>query len=512
MMDFAVNHAIPTSVFDTARGAPARLSDGRQELGWADVLTAITAIDRWLTARGIAADAPVALEAANTLAGALSVLALLHRGSTFVLVPHPGPHAAAPVLPRFVTHRLRVVHPSQVSPAGDPLALDRPGSFLAVHAAEATHPLASGAPLRRHHLILRTSGSLAEPKWVVHTHAGMWANACNVVDRVGLATSDRVLMPVPLAHAYGLGACFLPALAAGACVDLLEGTNLVRFLERERVFRPTIAYLTPTLCAMAVRPRDPPDHYRHIVLAGDKLPAALRTQAEAMFRRVINLYGSTEMGAVCAGDARSPHAASAVTVGPPLPGVRMQIAPHAIGELGELGELGLGDAQLPVDGTPGGEVGELLCAYAHLCVGYVDLLGTPIAFDSPAHAGWYATRDLARIHADGAVEVLGRIDHATNRDGHLVMLGEIERVLARLPDVASAAVVLGAASLRGRRLIGFVTAQADRALDVAHLRRAALERLPGYAVPDELRVLPALPQLATGKLDRRALTHLIAPS
>src|SRR5581483_8880136 len=106
------------------------------------------------------------------------------------------------------------------------------------------------------------------------------------------------------------------------------------------------------------------------------------------------------------------NAASAVTVGRPLPGVEMRVAPHALDELG--------DAQLPADGT--GEVGELLCSSAHLCVGYVDLHGSPIRFDSPAHPGWYATRDLARIHADGAIEVLGRIDHATNRDGHLVML------------------------------------------------------------------------------------------
>jgi acyl-coenzyme A synthetase/AMP-(fatty) acid ligase len=497
MMDSVVGHAIPASVFATARGA--RLSDGRHEMMWADVPAAIANLDRWLTARGITAATPVALECANTVASALCVLTLLHRGSTFVLVPHPGAKAGSGPVPSFLGYRLRVAHPA---PAGEAVALERPESFLAVHALEVTHPLADDAPLRRHHLILRTSGSLAEPKWVVHTHAGMWANACNVVARVGLTAADRVLMPVPIAHAYGLGACFLPALAAGAHVDLLEGANLVRYLERERAFRPTIAYLTPTLCAMVIRPRDPPDHYRHIVLAGDKLAEALRAQAEAIFGRVINLYGSTEMGAACAGDAHRPGAAAAVTVGQPLPGVRMRVEPRALDELEAAGEAAAG----------GGEVGELLCAYPHLCVGYVDLHGAPIAFDTPAHPGWYATRDLARIHADGTIEVLGRLDHATNRDGHLVMLGEVERALARLPDVASAAVALGAASLRGRRLIGFVTARAERALDVDQLRRAARDLLPGYAVPDELRVLPQLPQLATGKLDRRALTHLVTSS
>jgi len=188
-------------------------------------------------------------------------------------------------------------------------------------------------------------------------------------------------------------------------------------------------------------------------------------------------------------------------VGRPLPGVQLRIEPRALDEIE-------GD-----EAVAHADVGELLCAYPHLCVGYVDLHGTPIAFDSPAHPGWYATRDLARLHADGAVEVLGRLDHATNRDGRLVMLSEVERALARLPGVARAAVVLGAASLRGRAIIGFVTGQSDVELDVAHLRRAALGVLPAYAVPDELRVVPALPLLASGKLDRRALAlTLSAPA
>lgn len=497
MVDLASNHAIVTSVFDTGPCAGAHLSDGRHEVVGADVPPALATIDAFLTAHGIAAHDPVVLECTNTVPGALALLALLRRGTTVVLVPYPGANAPSGPLPRFVTRRIRVAHPSMYR--GE-VALDQPASFLTLHEVEVSHPLASDAPLRRHRLILRTSGSLAEPKWVVHSHAGMWANASNVVERVGLMASDRVLMPVPIAHAYGLGACFLPALAAGASVDVLEGANLLRYLERERAFRPTIAFLSPNLCAMVVRPRDPPDHYRHIVLAGDKLSPDLLGQAEAIFRRVVNLYGSTEMGAVCAGDARPSLASAAVTVGRPLPGVRLRVEPRALDEL---------DA---VEATAHGEVGELMCAYPHLCLGYVDLHGTPIAFDSPSHPGWYATRDLARIHADGAVEVLGRVDHATNRDGHLVMLGEVERALARLSGVASAAVVLGAASLRGRAIIGFVTAQGDAALDVAQLRRAALAALPAYAVPDELRVLPALPVLASGKLDRRTLARALSVS
>jgi acyl-coenzyme A synthetase/AMP-(fatty) acid ligase len=471
------------SALEASAPGHATLSDGRQELAWANVPRAIAELVEVFAAQGIDPRDPVVLECTNSLSGALTLLALLWQGTTVVALPHPGRGDPDMPVPRFATRRLRVRNP-------DIGTAWRPADVLESHPIECSRPLPVDALLRRGRLILRTSGSLSEPKWVVHTHAGLLQNASNAAGRLGLERTDRVLIPVPLGHMYGLGAAFLPGLLVGASVDLLDGANLVRYLEREHAYRPTIAFLTPNLCSMLLRPRSAPAHYRHIVISGDKLSAPAFHQAEAIYRRVVNLYGSTEMGVMCAGDARHPVASAAVTAGPPLPGVRLRIEPRP-------------DTARDEDG------GELLCAHPYGFAGYVDLDGAALAVDPAADPAWYPTRDLVRLHDDGAVEVLGRCDHATNRDGHLVMLTEVERALARLPGIANAAVVLAEPTLRGRAMIAFVCAADGAEVELGRLRRVCRAALPSYAIPDEFRVLPALPLLATGKLDRRALERTI---
>ena len=59
--------------------------------------------------------------------------------------------------------------------------------------------------------------------------------------------------PVPVAHMYGFGAEFLPAVMAGASIDLQEKTHLLKYLERERQFQPNIVFATPTLCEILMK-------------------------------------------------------------------------------------------------------------------------------------------------------------------------------------------------------------------------------------------------------------------
>ncbi len=464
------------------------LSDGTLKVPWTRINEPIDAVGELLTRRGVAPDEPLALECVNSVPGVITLLALLSRGSTFALLPAPGPGAPAQPLPGFLRYRITVRSPLAEG-YGGAASPTHPESFLAIHEIDAPSPLPAGSPLRRDRLLLRTSGSLESPKLVVHSHTKLLDNALNAVERLGLSREDRVLIPVPLAHMYGLGAALLPAMSVGASVELLERANLLRYMERERSSRPTVAFLSPNLCSMLVRPRAAPEHYRCVVVAGDKLSPETFQQAEALYRRVINLYGSTEMGVVCAADAREAEGPRAATVGRALPGVRLRI------------EARPGEA----DGD--GASGDLLCAHPHGFEGYVDNDGSPLP---GLEAGWSATHDLARFHPDGLVEVLGRSDHAVKRDGRLVMLAEVERALERLPGVERAAAVIGGESMRGRGIVAFCTPREQASIEPERLRRICLETLPSYAVPDAIVVLPALPLLPSGKLDRRALRN-IAP-
>jgi acyl-CoA synthetase (AMP-forming)/AMP-acid ligase II len=102
-------------------------------------------------------------------------------------------------------------------------------------------------------LYLRTSGSMGASKIVVHTHEKLLGNAHNCVEKYGFAPESRAVIPVPLAHMYGFGAEFLPAIMAGAAIDLQDRMNLLKYLDRERRFQPTIAFATPAICDMLLK-------------------------------------------------------------------------------------------------------------------------------------------------------------------------------------------------------------------------------------------------------------------
>lgn len=483
------------------------ISDGKYRLDGEAWRAALAALGAQLGQAGVGPGLPVALVADNTLPSALTLMALIQRRVSVVLLPPAARAEAELPLPRFVALRLAPQTPASPE-AGAASAAPRPWSlpstldWLGLTQPSATSALAEDCPLRQGHLLLRTSGSLGAPKWVLHSYARLLDNARAAADRLALMAEDRVLIPVPLAHMYGLGAGFLPALLAGASIELLAGANLLRYLDCERRFRPTLGFLTPSLGATLLRARAGTHGYRAVVMAGDRLSPELQAQAQACYGRVINLYGSTEMGVICAEVASLPPGPPG-RVGPPLIGVTLQIAPPAPADAAE----SAASPSLSPAAADQGPTGEILCAHPYGFVGYVDDDGKPIG---GAQTGWYATRDLGRLHDDGSLEVFGRLDHATKRDGRLVMLAEVERALCQLPGVERAGVVLGTATLRGRSLLAFVSGSAEPDLSPDELLRLCQQRLPSFAVPDQLRVLPALPLLPSGKLDRQALLRLAA--
>jgi acyl-coenzyme A synthetase/AMP-(fatty) acid ligase len=302
-----------------------------------------------------------------------------------------------------------------------------------------------------------------------------------------VTAQDRIAIPVPLAHMFGLGAALLPAIAAGASVRLIEGANLLRYLEHERAFRPTISFMTPALCAMLARHRRAPDHYRHVVVAGDALQREVFEAAELRFGRVLNLYGSTEMGVIAVADAASGDGPRSTTVGTALPGV----------------ELRLDRVDEAVEAMEG--VGVIACRHPYGFEGYVHGDGGAWTGEPALHDGWYRTRDLGRLHAGGLLEVLGREDHSVNRDGRLVVLAEVERAMEQLPGVERAITVLGTSQLRGRAIVAYCALRDGHGLDASRVRDACAGVLPAYAVPDQVVITSAMPLLANGKVDRKAL-------
>jgi len=468
------------------------IADARRTLRFTELSAAVVRVANAFDELGVATQDCLDFQCDNTLPSAVILLALLARGQHFVLSRPPEPSAAqggqAAVRPTFCRYRLHIPSTEAADRAGGPLGIAVLGcaaSLLVDQDWRANLPAAPAA------LFLPTSGTTGRAKLVRHRQSLLWPAARNCADRLGLTRNDRVAIPVPIAHMYGLGAAFLPSLLSGASIDLQANANPLRYFARERRFDPTVAFQTPSFDDSIIRLRRVPRRYRLTVLAGDRVTADLFDRHEAMCGPVLNLYGSTELGATALGQVADAAELRRACVGRLLPGVSVWRDP---------GE--------PHDAT-GPAVPEPLCFRHEFGFdGYADGNGDGIAEADGTRASGrrFRSSDVGRL-VDGYLEVSGRVDDLVNRDGLLVACADVAGAIGEITGVSEAVVLAGDTARRGRALIAFCVADPDSRWDAATLRQACRDVLPTRCIPDQILLIPRMPLLASGKVDRQALRH-----
>jgi len=460
------------------------LTDGKLNCLYEEMPGYFEQIDQYMTSQGILPGDGIAYECTNTVPGALTLLYLLTHHRHFVLLPPSDGHRQTdknrldlkPV-PHFCQYRVAINNTIQDVQPEDFLQIGQNPQYNGLQVAEA-HAQPKGA------VYLRTSGSMGVSKITVHAHAKLLDNALNCVKRFGLESSDRVAIPVPIFHMYGLGAGFLPAIAARASIDLQQKSNLLRYLGRERKFNPNVAYLTPTLCDLFVQGRKTKRPYKRVVTATQRIKEDTFYKFDAQFGGLLNLYGSTELGAIATSMPNDPVTLRATTI-KPMPNVQLHVERSGRGQEA---------------------AGILRCQHPAGFTGYVDEEGAWI--QRLAADGWYETGDVAQALANGSFRIVGRAKNSVNRRGYLVLFADIERAMEKISNIEQVVVVAAKGESRqGQRIAAFCMPEAGAPNDEtgSQIRQRCLDLLPNYAVPDDVFVMQTFPALPNGKVDRQAL-------
>ncbi|WP_313957399.1 amino acid adenylation domain-containing protein, partial [Paraburkholderia sp. BCC1885] len=451
-------------------------------------------IGRRLKALGVQAEQCVGLCVERSVGLVAGLLGVMKSGAAFVPLDPSYPEARLRDMMEDAGVRRVVADAGSVASLGDLLA---DFEVVLISDVEGESPDAWQEPVHADQLayVIYTSGSTGKPKGVAISHGSLSLHMDDFLQTYQITEADRQLQSSTINFDVSLHE-MLPALMSGGQVVMrgpqhwdLE-TMSRRLIEEKVTFsRIPTAYWQQWL-------REPPAasdlSLRQITVGGEALPGdALKQWRRGPLAhiRLDNLYGPTETTVACVyretQDEDTDHVAA--PIGAPYPSRSAYV-------------LDLDGNEAPVGG-----LGELCIGGATLARGYLKRPGlTAERFIPDPFEGnggrLYRTGDLCRRQADGTIEFLGRLDQQVKLRGFRIELGEIEAALRSAPGVRDAAAELRGTEA-GKRLVGYVVGE----VDTAQVRAVLESKLPGYMVPSALMVLPALPLMPNGKLDRKAL-------
>lgn len=384
--------------------------------------------------------------------------------------------------------------------AGPGVPVLRSGEFVA--RAASAEPVTEFADPEQVAVVLFTSGTTSTPKAVELSHHNLVSYITGTVDFAAADPADAALVCVPPYHVAGVGAA-LSNLYAGRKVVYLRNFDAVRWIElvvRENV---TSATVVPTMLARIVAELERTGarlpSLRTLAYGGSKvalplLRSALRLLPDAGF---VNAYGLTETSSTIAVLGPEEHRAALdsddpvlarrlASVGLPVPGIELQVRD-------EHGTV-----------LPPGETGELYVRGAQVSGRYT---GIGSVLDAE---GWFPTKDVATLDADGYLFLGGRSDDTIIRGGENIAPAEIEDVLVEHPRVREVAVI-GVEDVQWGQIIVAVVVPDGPEPEPEELRAFVRAELRGSRTPDRVVFRDSLPATPTGKVLRRDLVTEYAP-
>ncbi len=345
-----------------------------------------------------------------------------------------------------------------------------------------------------------TSGTTGFPKGATLTHSNILNNGYFIGEAMRLTAADRLCIPVPLYHCFGMVLGNLACFTHGATIvypnDAFDPLLTLQAVQDERC---TGLHGVPTMfIAMLDHPRFPEfdlSTLRTGIMAGSPCPIEVmkRVVRDMHLSEITIAYGMTETAPVsCQSSTDTPLDKRVSTVGTVQPHLEVQIVDPQTGAV-----------------VPPGTPGELCTRGYSVMHGYWgDEEKTHEAIDAE---GWMHTGDLATMDAEGYVNIVGRIKDMVIRGGENVYPREVEEFLYRHPMVQDVQVVGVPDPKYGEELCAWVIPKAGTQPTEDDIREFCKGQIAHYKIPRYIRFVPSFPLTITGKVQkfkiREAMQH-----
>ena len=338
-----------------------------------------------------------------------------------------------------------------------------------------------------------TSGTTGSPKGATLTHFNSLNNGFSTGEVLKFGPEDRLCVPVPLYHCFGMVLSNIAALTHGACViypdEAFDPLKVLQTIEAERC---TALHGVPTMfIAQLEHPRFREfdlSSLRTGIMAGSPCPIEImRRVVEEMHCEELTIaYGMTETSPTIT-QTRTEDAIErrVSTVGTVFPNVEVKI----IDEGGQIVSVG--------------DTGELLARGYSVMRGYwADPERTAESIDS---AGWMHTGDLATMDADGYVNIVGRVKDMVIRGGENIYPREIEEFLHRNPKIADVQVFGIPDAKYGEELCAWIILKAGERANADEIRESCRGQISHFKIPRYIQFVASFPMTVTGKVQKYSM-------
>ena len=336
-----------------------------------------------------------------------------------------------------------------------------------------------------------TSGTTGFPKAVVLTHHNILNNASFSAQAMHFTAADRLVVPVPFYHCFGMVLANLLCMSVGACIVIpcehFDAADVLKAVQAECC---TAIHGVPT---MFIAELEHPQFkgfdlstLRTGIMAGATCPPALmqRVMQELHCSEILIGYGETEASPLTHLTSRDDNLERRVeTVGTNLPHQEVKVVDV--------------DSRQTV---PLGSVGEICFRGYHIMRGYYgDAEATARAIDD---SGWLASGDLGTMDAEGYIKITGRLKEMIIRGGENIYPREIEDFIFTHPKVAEIAVFGIPDELFGEEIMAWILLHAGETATQEEIREFCKDRIAHFKIPKHIWFVDEFPMTVTGKLQK----------